>query len=335
MQYASLQLKLEQIGLLQYLLDEDIVDVAIHYPSKISLLSNKNGRLLVDAPNATKENLIQLGHLLANKNGLRLGHETPTMSIQLPTGERVQYSMPPATHEHITITIRRYSEEIKTLDELAQQGAFNHYKWIKYTDYDNVEFFKKLSDIDKDLLSALQSKDTLRFFTLAVQYRKNILISGQTGSGKTYFTRALIAEVPHDELIITIEDVRELFLRSHPHQINFIFGKGQDRCTAKQALTNCMRSTPDRIFLAEVRGDEASDYIEALNTGHPGSITSTHANDALAAYKRIAKLIKKSEGGEMKDILDDVYSAIDISIFYRNRQVNEIFFDPFYIANKE
>jgi type IV secretion system protein VirB11 len=334
MQYASLQLKLEHVGLLQYLQDEDIVDVAIHYPLKISLLSSKKGRLLVDAPNATKDNLLQLGHLLANKNGLRLNHENPTMSIQLPTGERVQYSMPPATHEHITITVRRYSEETKSIDELAHQGTFSSGTWLRHTDYSNIENLEKLNAIDRSLVNYLQIKDVLNFFKLAVQQRKNILISGQTGSGKTYFTRALIAEVPRDELIITIEDVRELFLHEHKHQINFIFGKGQDRCTAKQALTNCMRSTPDRIFLAEVRGDEASDYIEALNTGHPGSITSTHANNAKSAYNRIAKLIKKSEGGDIHDILDDVYNAIDISVYYKNRQVDQIFFDPLYVMNK-
>jgi type IV secretion system protein VirB11 len=330
MKYATLNLKLKEIGILDYLNQSNVIDVAIHQPLKISVLTCDEGRKLFDAPNANKENLLQLGNLLANKNGLRLNHENPTMSIQLPTGERVQYSIPPATHENITITVRRYTNETKSIEELNQQGAFNSYKWIHHTDYNIKENLNQLSELDKNLIIYLQQNNMLEFLKMAVKNRKNLLISGQTGSGKTYLTRSLINQVPHDELIITIEDVRELFLHEYPHQINFIFGKGKDRCTAKQALANCMRSTPDRIFLAEVRGDEACDYIEALNTGHPGSITSAHANDAIYAYKRIAKLIKNSEGGNIKDIIDDVYNTIHISIYYQNRKLNQIFFDPIY-----
>lgn len=325
--------KLEQIGISKFLDVDDVVEIAINQPLEILVLkSSTNTWEIVEAPNATTENLQYLGQLISNINGLKLDRENPIMSAQLQTGERVQFCMPPATFEYISLNIRRYTNNVKTLEELNEQGTFNNFEWLKYADYKNSNL-STLNKIDKQLLQYLQDKNIIDFFKLAVISNKNISIAGATASGKTFFTKALINQIPTHERIITIEDVHELFLTLHPNKVHFIFGGNRNYLTAKHALASCMRAKPDRIILAEIRGDEASDYIESLNTGHSGGITSVHANDAISSYRRIAKLVKKTDDNANRDlteIINEVFNTIHISVFFKNRQLTQIFFDPIY-----
>jgi type IV secretion system protein VirB11 len=275
--------KLEQIGIAKFLTIDDVAEIAINQPLEIIVLLSSIGKWQsIEAPNATTENLEYLGQLIANINGLNLDKENPIMSAQLPTGERIQFCTPPATFEYISLNIRRYTNNVKTLEELAQQGTFDNFTWLHYTDYSNIDL-DSLNRIDRQLIQYLNNKNIIDFFKLAILNYKNISIAGATASGKTFFTKALINQIPTYERIITIEDVHELFLTQHSNKIHFMFGGNREYLTAKKALASCMRSTPDRIILAEIRGDEAADYIESLNTGHAGGITSVHANDAILA----------------------------------------------------
>lgn len=176
----------------------------------------------------------------------------------------------------------------------------------------------------------------IKIFEYAIKHKKNIVISGATGSGKTTFMRALIESVDRSERIITMEDVNELKLESFPNKLPLIFGRGEGRINPQQLLEACMRATPDRIFLAELRGYETWHYLMSLNTGHPGSITSVHSGTAYRAFQRIATLAMQSEDARslgFEVIRNEVYTTIDIVVQMHNRKVTEIFFDPIYVAN--
>ena len=173
---------------------------------------------------------------------------------------------------------------------------------------------------------------------LAVRSRKNILVSGPTGSGKTTWTKALIREIPSDERLITIEDAKELVLDQHPNHVRLFYSKddqGLSRVTPKQLLESCLRMKPDRILLAELRSEEAFDYLRNVNSGHPGSITSVHAASAELAFEQLVLLVKQSRGGEglaRADIKNLLYLLVDVVIQFgverHQRFIKEIFYDP-------
>ncbi len=158
------------------------------------------------------------------------------------------------------------------------------------------------------------------FLRLAVRARKNILVSGSTGSGKTTCTKALMLEIPAEERLISIEDARELVLDHHPNHVRLYYskeGQGDFSVTPRQLLHACLRMRPDRILLAELRGEEAFDYLRNVNSGHPGSVTSIHAASCDLAFEQLMLLIKESEAGkglERADILALVKQAVDVVI---------------------
>ena len=147
-----------------------------------------------------------------------------------------------------------------------------------------------------------QTQDYEAFMRLAVASRKNILVSGPTGSGKTTWTKALIREIPAEERLITIEDAQELVLDRHPNHVRLFYSKddqGLARVTPKQLLESCLRMKPDRILLAELRAEEAFDYLRNVNSGHPGSITSVHAGE-LRARLRAAGAARQAKPGRTR-----------------------------------
>ena len=140
----------------------------------------------------------------------------------------------------------------------------------------------------------------MAFLRLAVRSRKNIVVSGATGSGKTTLTKALIREIPGTERLVVLEDAAELALDSHPNSVRLFYSKdaqGLARVSAKQLLEASLRMRPDRILLAELRGEEAYYYLRNVNSGHPGSITSVHASSAQLAFEQLTLLVKESAAG--------------------------------------
>jgi type IV secretion system protein VirB11 len=188
------------------------------------------------------------------------------------------------------------------------------------------------------LLELLAERQYEAFMRLAVTGRKNILVSGPTGSGKTTWTKALIREIPADERLITIEDARELVLDRHPNHVRLFYSKddqGLSRVTPKQLLESCLRMKPDRILLAELRGEEAFDFLRNVNSGHPGSITSVHASSAELAFEQLILLVKQSSAGrEMarREIRSLLYLLIDVVIQFscwrHRRFIEEIWYEP-------
>ena len=267
--------------------------------------------------------------LVANATHQRIDEQSPLLSASLPSGERVQIATPPASAPHtVAITIRRPAAEVWSIDELAARGIFR-----------GTQRSGESSDaVERELRALLQAREYVRFMRLAVHSRRNIVVSGPTGSGKTTWTKALIREIPAEERLITIEDARELVLDRHPNHVRLFYSKddqGAARLTPRQLLEACLRMKPDRILLAELRSDEAFDYLRNVNSGHPGSITSVHAASAELAFEQLVLLVKQSRGGQdlsRGDIKHLLYLLVDVVIQFsvegHQRFVKEIWYDP-------
>jgi type IV secretion system protein VirB11 len=241
----------------------------------------------------------------------------------------VQIVMPPATTAGcVAIAIRRPADQVWSIEELGRRGIFRGTRPPG----------QKLDGAEEELLRLLASSDYEAFMRLAVHSRKNILVSGPTGSGKTTWTKALIREIPSDERLVTIEDAKELVLDRHPNHVRLYYSKddqGVARVTPKQLLESCLRMKPDRILLAELRAEEAFDYLRNVNSGHPGSITSVHATSAELAFEQLVLLVKQNPGGRelaRGDIKSLLYLLIDVVIQFgverHERFIKEIWFDP-------
>jgi type IV secretion system protein VirB11 len=178
----------------------------------------------------------------------------------------------------------------------------------------------------------------VEFLRRAVRGRLNIVVAGRTGSGKTTFMKGLVEEVPHAERLITIEDTAELTLPNHPNVVHLFYSKdaqGTARVTAKSLLEACLRMKPDRIFLAEVRGEECFHFIRLAASGHPGSITSVHAGSCALALEQMALMIRESGAGgglALAEIRTLLAMVVDVIVQFdrdeRGRFVSEIFFEP-------
>jgi len=271
----------------------------------------------------------RLSKLVANSTHQRIDEASPLLSASLPGGERIQIVIPPATTPGcVSITIRRPSDEVWSIEELADRGIFRATRSAG----------ESIQDAEAELVRLLGQRSYQQFMRLAVRTRKNILVSGPTGSGKTTWTKALIREIPSDERLITIEDAKELTLDHHQNHVRLFYskdGQGLARVTPKQLLESCLRMKPDRILLAELRGEEAFDYLRNVNSGHPGSITSVHATSAQLAFEQLVLLVKQSPGGRelpRADIKSLLYLLVDIVIQFgverRERFIKEIWFDP-------
>lgn len=267
--------------------------------------------------------------LIANATRQRLDEQAPLLSAALPSGERVQIVIPPATlAETVSITIRRPAPQAWSLQELAERGIFRTTRRAS-TAPDAIE---------TELLKLLEAGEFAAFMRLAVLARKNILVSGPTGSGKTTWTKALIREIPTHERLITIEDAQELVLDRHPNHVRLFYSKddqGLARVSPKQLLESCLRMKPDRILLAELRAEEAFDYLRNVNSGHPGSITSVHAASAELAFEQLVLLVKQSRAGAelaRRDIKSLLYMLVDVVVQFgveqQERFVQEIWYEP-------
>jgi type IV secretion system protein VirB11 len=194
-----------------------------------------------------------------------------------------------------------------------------------------------LSDHDRELLELKYSRNYAEFFKKAVQYKKNIVVSGATGSGKTTFMKSLVNHIPEDERLVTIEDARELFI-SQPNAVHLLYSKGgqsTSNVTAKSCMEACLRMKPDRIILAELRGDESFYFIRNCASGHPGSITSCHAGSTTQTWDQLALMVKASAEGaglEFAIIKRLLMMTIDILVHIKahagQRNITGIDFNP-------
>lgn len=308
-----------------FLCSSDWTEVAINAPREV-WCEGRGGWTIHPVADLSFEYCLRLATLIASFNDKSISAVTPILSAALPGGERVQVVIPPAcTPQTVSITVRKPSLIDKTLEQLDTEGAFSAVEVVG----DGLHRF------EEELVQLQQAGKIREFLTKAVGTRRTVLIVGKTGSGKTTIAKSLLRAVPATDRLITIEDVPELLLHQHPNKVHLFYGRAEEggtRISAKQALISCLRMKPDRILLAELRGDEAWEFVKSVNTGHPGSISTMHANGALEAFEQLTALIKDSTTGSHLDagyIKSRLLATIDIVLFYRDRKLAEMYFDPY------
>lgn len=317
------------LGPLQSFLDDDgTTEIVVNKPCEIWVEGNDGWSQHHDA-RMTFDWLRGFALVAGKPTKQDITQEYPVMSCALPDGERCQIVIPPAvTANTISLTIRKPSTLTYDLDDFKRIGLFD----------DIIVEKSDLTETDAKLVQLHADKDWVRFFDLVVKSRKNIIISGATGSGKTTFSKGLIKCIPDRERIITIEDTRELEV-PQPNHVRLYYskdGQGLSRAGPKQLLESCLRMRPDRILLQELRDGTAFFYLRNVNSGHPGSITTVHADSATLAFEQLSLLIKESEGGAdlaRDDIRSLLYLLIDVVVQIKRqsdgkRRITEVFFDP-------
>ncbi|MEJ8859927.1 P-type DNA transfer ATPase VirB11 [Variovorax robiniae] len=333
---SSLSLFLGPLGSL--LDDPEVTEICINQPGS-AFVERQSGWTRQALSFATFEWCMSIAKLVANFTRQRISANEPLLSATLPGGERIQIVLPPATEDRtVSITIRRPSNVLWTLEELEALHVFEPTRSAPAFRYQSAADVA-LAHADRELMGLLATRSFVQFLRRAVQLRKNILLSGATGSGKTTVSKALILEVPADDRLVTIEDVKELSLRNQPNHVRLFYSQGaqgQASVTPGQLLASAKRQRPDRVFVSELRtGDEVYDYLVSVNTGHPGSITSIHADNAEMAFVALAQLMKRSEAGQGMSTREGVELAqlsVDVVVqCARDRQrrvVQEIWYDP-------
>lgn len=252
--------------------------------------------------------LTRLARQIAAHSHQGINREHPILSAALPGGERVQIILPPATRGDIAFAIRKHVSSDLDLKDYVAAGAFE----IPHPGQSG-----RAADIDTQLRQRLEAGDVSGTLSAAVKGRRNILIAGGTSTGKTTFLNALIREIPSEERLIFIEDTPELHLR-HPNAVGLLAARsalGEASVSAEDLLNASLRMRPDRVILGELRGPEAYTFLRAVNTGHPGSMTTVHADSPERAIEQIALLVL--QGGTQlrrEDVVHYIRSTIDVFV---------------------
>lgn len=276
-------------GLLDSILaDEDITEVMINGPDNIFV--ERKGRLTrVDKHFKDEQELRRVIDLIVGKAHREVSEANPIVDTRLEDGSRVNVVLSPIALSGSTVTIRKFSNQPMTMEKLLEYGSITP---------EVAQFLQKL-----------------------VKARYNIFIAGGTGSGKTTFLNALSSYIPHDERIITIEDSAELQITQIPNIVrletrNATASSGESKKIDIQSLIrSSLRMRPDRIIVGEVRGAEALDMLQAMNTGHDGSLSTGHANSAEDMLSRLETMVLQGEAAlPLKAIRQQISSAVDIMI---------------------
>jgi len=256
---------------------DDVTDLLVNRAGELWIETSGGGSERAAVPALTEQMLQRLARQIAGASAQGVNREQPLLSASLPDGARVQIVAPPATRHGLALAIRKHVISDLSVGELAETGLFA----------------PPPSTSDDEALDALLAAgDGAGFLTLAVKQRKTIILSGGTSSGKTTLLNALVKEMPPHERLIAIEDAPEIRL-VHPNSLGLIAVRGEGgeaRVDAEDLLQATLRMRPDRILLGEIRGKEAFAFLRAVNTGHPGSITTVHADSPKGAIDQIAMM---------------------------------------------
>nr|CAH7769080.1 unnamed protein product [Callosobruchus chinensis] len=291
-------LKLEPLqGIFQ---EEGVNEISINKPKEVWI--ENRGEIRCEKSEVFHLNhLKSLGRLIAQATEQKLSEEAPLLSATLPNGYRIQIVFPPACEPDKVVM------SIQTTD----------------------------NPVDRHLNLLLRQKKIKEFLEYAVINKKNIIISGGTSTGKTTFTNATLRAIPTEERIITVEDAREIVLNDHPNRVHLIAskgGQGRAKVTTQDLIEACLRLRPDRIIVGELRGAEAFSFLRAINTGHPGSISTLHADSPTMALEQIKLMVMQANLGIPPDqIIPYIRNVIDIVIQLKRtgggkRSISEILF---------
>jgi len=275
-----------RLGPLEELLADDTVsEIMVNGPDKVYI--ERGGRIqLSDCQFTDDASVLSVIERIIAPLGRRCDESQPYVDARLADGSRVNAIIAPLALSGPTITIRKFSKKALTPDDFIRFGTWTH--------------------------------NAAEFMKLCVWLRKNVIVAGGTGSGKTTLLNLLSGYIPHSERIVTVEDAAELRLQQ-PHVVRLearppnIEGKGA--VPIRDLVKNCLRMRPDRIIVGECRGGEALDMLQAMNTGHDGSLTTVHANSPRDVISRLETMVLMS-GMELpsRAIREQIASAVDIII---------------------
>jgi len=310
-----------------FLIMEGVTEICINRPGEVYVEKDSVFKVY-EVPELEYAHLETLAELVAEFNQQVISAEKPLLSASLPSGERVQFVLSPACEKsHVICAIRRHHMRNMTLSDYAKVGAFDELAIDQNAHHSH----------DGELKHLYQQKNWHEFIKVAILARKNILISGGTGTGKTTFLNACLKLIPNLERLITIEDTREVAV-SQPNHVHLLASKGQQgvaKIKMQDLFECCLRLRPDRIFLSELRGEEAFAFLRAANSGHPGSLSTIHADTPQACFAQLVFMMQQA-GSTSSDerILSYIKSIIPIVIQLKrcptpNRFmfVSEIYFD--------
>lgn len=268
-----------------FLGDDTVSEIMVNGPHQIYV--ERGGRLsAVPARFINADSLMRVIERIVSPLGRRIDEGSPMVDARLPDGSRVNAIIPPLALAGPTLTIRKFSKRRFSLERLVEMGSLTAPMAI--------------------------------FLRICVQHRKNIVIAGGTGSGKTTFLNALSEAIPPGDRIVTIEDAAELRL-DQPHVVSLEArppnAEGRGEVTIRDLVRNALRMRPDRIIVGECRGGEALDMLQAMNTGHDGSMTTGHANSPRDLLSRI-EVMALMAGMDLpvRAIREQIASAVDIVI---------------------
>ena len=289
-----------------YLDRVDVTDVYINRPGEV-WLETSSGIERHAQPGLDDAALWRLARQIAAASDQGINREHPLLAATLPDGSRVQICAPPATRGNIIVAIRRHTMPDLRLTDYVAAGAFARVG----------EAALAREATDAHLAQLLDQGMTHEFLATAVKTKKTIVIGGGTGTGKTTFLNALLKEAPADERFVLIEDTPEIQLH-HENAVGLVAvrGKlGEASVTPADLLEAALRLRPDRIIMGEVRGAEAISWLRAVGTGHPGSITTVHANSPEGAIEQLA-MMSMLAGTELgrAELVDYVRATVDVFV---------------------
>jgi type IV secretion system protein VirB11 len=320
--YAALETYLNPFKAL--FAEEGVNEIMINKPGEAWVEKRGDQRLEV-IPAIDFEHLMGLGRLVAQSTEQTVSEEKPLLSATLPNGYRIQVIFPPACEPgSVAMAIRKGSGMQLTLEDYDKMGAFST------TTTDEVD------DPNSSILSDyLKNNKIKEFLSHAIKCKKNIIISGGTSTGKTTFTNAALLSIPKEERLITVEDAREVQLPHHPNRVHLLAskgGQGRAKVTTQELIEACLRLRPDRIIVGELRGAEAFSFLRAINTGHPGSISTLHADTPTMALEQLKLMVMQAGLGMPPDeIKKYILAVIDIVVQLKRgsggkRYISEVYF---------
>lgn len=285
-----------------YLTRGDVTDIYVNRPGELWIETLGDVPERIEAPALTRTALTRLAKQIAAVNAQGINRQRPLLSAVLPDGSRVQVVLPPATRGEVAIAIRRHVMADMSLDDYADPAGGESIMPHALPDSATAEH--RDTDVARQLRQAILS-------------RRNILISGGTSVGKTTFLNALLKEIPTDERLIFIEDTPELKM-THANAVGLLAARGEQgeaEVSTEDLLIASLRMRPDRIILGEMRGREALTFLRAVNTGHPGSLSTIHADSPERAIDQLVLLVMQT-GTQMgwDDVSRYVRRSIDLVV---------------------
>lgn len=297
----------------------DVTDILVNAPGEAWVETLGGGMARHPVPDLTETTLWRLATQIAAADHQGISREHPLLAASLPGGARVQIVAPPATRGAMVIAIRKHAVGDMALEDFAAA--------VRRVALDEV------SPADLDLQAKLADGDIMGFLRAAVRARKNIIVSGGTSTGKTTFLNALVREIPAEDRLVLIEDTPEVRCEQ-PNVVGLIAsrgGQGEARVAVEDLLQASLRLRPDRIILGELRGAEAYSFLRAVNSGHPGSITTVHADTPRGALDQIALMVLQAGANLRRDeIVDYVRGVVEVAVQLTRvegrRQISQVAF---------